>query len=187
MNPSKWINSVWTLPVTWLVVVLLALLLANAAPRDPALPGRLPVAVGQQIEQRADAFRRGERRMLALVTFRREHRQDVESWISGLGLEQDRSIAWVRMPVVDDSGDPAHRVAAETRLLARYSSAQERANLVPVFVDRRDFVQATGLPTIDRAHVLVINRNGDVLAHVAGEYNEVKAREVRETLTASDL
>ena len=68
-----------------------------------------------------------------------------------------------------------------------YASAQERSNLVPVFTDRAAFVQSAGLRDIEHAHVLVLNRNGEVLARVAGAYDADKARIVRDTLSMSEL
>ena len=187
MKTVKRVKSIWAYPLTWFVVVLAALVLAVAAPREPGVLGRLPGVVGHKLNQDFAALRRGEQRILALVTFHRGQRKEVETWISGLGLQHDQSITWIRMPVVNDSGDPAQRAAAESRLMARYASAQERSNLMPVFVDREDFVRSTGLRDTERAYVLVINRDGEVLAKAAGEFDETKARAVRDLLSNHDL
>ena len=184
---AKATKSIWAYPLTWFFVVAAAAVLAVATPREPGVMGRLPSVVGQLLQHKPAVLVRGEERILALITFHRSQRKDVESWISGLQLNHDRSIPWVRMPVVNDPGDPASRAAAEDRLLARYASAQERSNLVPVFTDRAAFVQSAGLDGTDRAYVLVINRSGDVLARVAGEFDETKAQTVRDTLLLHDL
>ena len=180
-------KPIWTYPLAWLAVVVAALVLAIAAPRVHPAIGRLPAAVGQTLEQKAAVIAHGEERILALITFHRSQRQEVESWISGLQLQQDQSISWIRMPVINDSGDPGRRAAAEGKLRVHYASAQERSNLVPVFTDRAAFVQSAGLRDIEHAHVLVLNRNGEVLARVAGAYDADKARIVRDTLSMSEL
>ncbi|MBC7706736.1 MAG: hypothetical protein H7274_22670 [Rhodoferax sp.] len=180
-------KPIWTYPLTWCAVVVAASVLAVAAPRETGVMGRLPNVVGQTIDQRPAVVKHGGERILALITFNRGQRKDAESWISGLQLQHDQSIAWIRMPVVNDNGDPARRVVAEGRLMAHYASPQERANLLPVFVDRDTFAQSAGLLDTDSAYVLVINRNGDVFARVAGKFDEDKAQSLRETLRASHL
>ena len=180
-------KPIWTYPLAWFAVVVAAFVLAVATPRESGALGHLPAAVGQELEQKRAALALGDARFLALVTFHRGQRQDVESWISGLKLNQDPSISWIRMPVVNDPGDPARRAAAEDRLLARYTSAKERTNLLPVFTDREAFVRLAGLRGIEHAYVLVINQSGEVLARVAGEFDEAKAQTVRDTLLMRDL
>lgn len=180
-------KPVWTYPLTWCAVVAAALVLSVAAPRESGVMGRLPNVVGQTLDLKPTVVKNGGVRILALITFNRGQRKDAESWISGLRLHQDQSIAWVRMPVVNDPGDPTRRALAEDRLLAHYASPQERSNLLPVFVDRDTFVQSAGLRDTDSAYVLVINRNGEILARVAGEFDEDKAQALRETLRATDL
>ena len=181
-------KPIWTYPLAWVAVVVVAFMLAIAAPRELGVMGRLPSVVGQALDQKQPTAKSGDERILALITFNRGQRKDAESWINGLKLQNHRSISWVRMPVVNDPGDPAGRAAVEGRLLARYASPQERSNLMPVFVDRNSFVQSAGLLDTDTAYVLVINRNGDVLARVAGEFDEDKAQTLRETLfTGNDL
>ena len=130
--------------------------------------------------------RNDDERLVLIVTFSREHRAAAESWIRGLKLDNP-AVAWVRMPVIDDPGVPAMRLQAEGRILARYASASERENLLPLVTNRALFVDATGLPDTRQAHVLVINRSGEVLARVAGAYDEEKAAIVRGTVSLQEL
>ncbi|MEO8855415.1 MAG: hypothetical protein ABI343_00360, partial [Burkholderiaceae bacterium] len=110
-----------------------------------------------------------------------------ESWIDGMRLRSDQSISWVRMPVLNDPGDPSRRAAAESHVLDHYATPQERANLLPLIVDRAAFVQSAGLVDTQSANVLVINRNGEVLARVSGPFDEVKAQTLRDTLMSNLL
>ena len=83
---------------------------------------------------------------------------------------------------IHDPKDPVLRGEAENRLLSRYTSDADRSNLHPVFTDRAAFVQSTGLSNADQAHVLVVNRGGEVLARVSGQYDEAKAQALMQTL-----
>ncbi len=176
--------------MTWLAVAGLAVALAVASPRESGILGKLPGQIGEFLGSKpaaAMAVAPADQRLLVLVSFHRDHRRDVESWIDGLSLYQDRSIDWIRMPVIQDAGDPNVRAAAESRLLARYVTPQERENLIPVFIDREMFLQSTGLPHEQSAYALVIKRNGDVLARIPGGFDASKAQTVRDALLDQDL
>jgi len=182
-------KTTWTSSLAWVAIALVAVMLAMAAPHESSVMGRLPLLTGQRIDHQPVALPQGlpADRTLALVTFHRDHRKDAESWINGLKLRSNPSISWVRMPVLNDPGDAAARGAAENRLLMRYATAPDRLNLLPVFTDRAAFIQSAGLAGPDRAYALVVNRNGEVLARVAGQFDETKAEALRETLQQQGL
>jgi hypothetical protein len=121
-------------------------------------------------------------RTLALITFQRGQHAQVESWIEGLNLRNDASITWMRMPVVNDPGTLTGRSAVENKLLKHYPADTERARLVPVFTDRASFVRAAGLNGTDQVYAVVVNRQGEVLARVEGQFDADKAQTLRETL-----
>ena len=58
---------------------------------------------------------------------------------------------------------------------------------MPVFTDRADFVRAAGLVTTDQSYAVVLNRRGEVLARVEGQFDAEKARTLRETLHSHGL
>lgn len=57
---------------------------------------------------------------------------------------------------------------------------------VPVHKDRDAFVRATGLASADHASVLVLDREGNVLARAQGPFDPDKAQALRETLLAQN-
>ena len=180
-------KPIWTTPLTWLAVVLVAILLALATPRSTGALGHLPPLVGKSLADKMLPVADSDRPIVALVSFHRHHRQQVDSWVEGLALHQNRSIGWIRMPVINDPGDESLRSAMQQRIHARYQVEQERSRLLPVFTDRPAFMQATGLPNTEHAVVLVLSRNGDVLARLVGPYDEDKGRTVRDLLGLQDL
>lgn len=181
-------KPVWNNSWTWVGVVCAAVALAFAAPHEAGILGRLPGQVGSFLGQRAEPVAvQGDPRLLVLVSFHRDHRKDVDSWIEGLSLHQERGIDWVRMPVIHDPGDPAQRAAVESRLLARYVAPRDRERLVPVFMDIGTFLRSTGLPDEQRAYTLVIRRSGEVLARIPGAFDPDKGQQVQEILQDPDL
>ena len=166
----------WTPTLAWLGAVTAALLLAMAAPSESNFMGRLPTLTVKRLDQQRVVLPQGlqSERTLALVGFDRRHSSEIQSWIRGLRLDQDSSIAWFKMPVLNDPGTEQGRNHLENI----------RSRLVPVFTNRDAFLRAAGLSGMDHAWVLVLNRDGKVLARAEGEYDPDKALALRETLLA---
>lgn len=170
----------------WLAAAVAALALAFASPTDSSVMGELPTFMSHTLSKRPMTVPDelpGER-TLALITFKRTQREHADSWIDGLNLKNDPSIKWLRMPVVNDPGTPEGRDEVKNRLLSRYTAEDERANMLPVFVDRERFVRSAGLSGVNQAVAAVVNRRGEVLARVEGRFDESKAQTLRETLQA---
>lgn len=179
-------KTLWIQVVAWLAAVTAALLLAFATPNESTLMGRLPALNAKRLNQQPIALPKDlpATRTLALVAFQRGHRGEIESWIKGLQLRENDSIAWLKMPVLDDPGSESARSDIESGMRARHSAEADRARLVPVFTNRDAFIRAAGMTGSDHAWVLVIGRDGQVLARVEGEYTEEKGDALRRTLLA---
>lgn len=177
-------KPVWLNTLAWLVAILAAMTLAVATPTVSSVMGRLPALTVTRLDQQPMPLQAGlsADRTLALIGFSKDHRGDIDSWIKGLGLTRSDAISWVRMPVITDPGDAAGRQAIEERLRTRYANDPTRASVMPVITDRAAFSRAAGLASTDKAYAVVINRQGEVLARVEGEYNPEKAQTLRATL-----
>lgn len=176
----------WTPTLAWLGAVSAALLLALAAPSESNFLGRLPTLTAKRLDQQRVVLPQGLQadRTLALVGFNRTHGAEIQSWIRGFRLDQDPTIAWFKMPVLNDPGTEQARNQVENILLARHPAETDRSRLVPVFTNREAFLRAAGLSGMEHAWVLVLNRDGKVLARAEGEFDEDKAQALRETLLA---
>jgi len=177
-------KTLWASTLAWLLAVSAAVALAAAGPSDRSVMGQLPSLTARSLDQEAFSVpgKLPAERTLALITFRGTQRAHIDGWVEGLKLHADPSIAWVRMPVLNDPGSIAARNAIETRLLRKYPAPAERARLVPVFTDQTQFIRSAALGGPDQAHVVVINRDGEVLARVEGAFDANKADKLRETL-----
>lgn len=177
-------QHVWSNTLAWVAAVLAALFLALAAPTESSVMGKLPSLQTKFLDERPLALPDGlpADRTLALVSFHRNQRADVESWISGLQLGRDTSIPWLRMPVLNDPGDDAGRSAIASRIRSHYGDDMSTAAVVPVFTDRSAFVRAARLSGVERPSVLVLNRRGEVVARVEGKFDAGKAETLRQSL-----
>ena len=86
--------------------------------------------------------------------------------------------------MLDDPGSESARADIEQRIMARHSPLVDQSRLVPVFTNREAFMRAAGMTSSEHAWVLVIGRDGQVLARVEGEYTEEKGEALRQTLLA---
>ena len=179
-------RTIWTPTLAWLAAVSAALVLALAAPTESNVMGQLPTLMAKRSDKQVVALPSvlTAERTLALVAYTRNQRAEIDSWVHGLGLHQDSSIAWIKMPVINDPGDDHKRSAIETRIADRHPVVSERSRLVPVFTNREAFIRAAGLSSSEHASVLVLNREGKVLARAEGHFDEAKAQALRETLLA---
>ncbi|HXE49073.1 MAG TPA: hypothetical protein VN663_11930 [Ramlibacter sp.] len=179
-------RTIWTPTLAWLAAVTAALVLALAAPNESNFLGQLPRLSVKRLDQQRVVLPQElpAPRTLALVAFRSSQREEIRSWVEGLRLDQDDSIAWFKMPVLKDPGSESARSDIESVLLARHPADIDRSRLVPVFTDRDAFIRAAGLPGNEHAWVLVLDREGKVLARAEGRFDQDKAQALRETLLA---
>jgi hypothetical protein len=179
-------RTMLTPTLAWLAAVSAALVLAFAAPSERHVMGQLPELTAKRLDQQRVVLPQGlmADRTLALVAYTRTQRTEIDSWIQGLSLDQNSPIAWIRMPVINDPGSDTQRNEIENRMLQRHPTLQDRSRLVPVFTDREAFVRAAGITSSDHASILVLNRDGKVLARAEGQFDEDKAQALRETLLA---
>jgi hypothetical protein len=180
-------NRTIHLSFIWLAVAATGFGFAIFSPNESQVMGQMPAHETRSLSRTPVNLPAGlpTERTLALVTFNRNQRGQADSWIAGLNLKNDSSISWVRILVLNDPGSPDARSDAEKRLLERYTAEAERSKMLPMFTDKAVFAQATGLSSTELAHAVVLNRQGDVLARVAGPFDVTKAQALRETLAAS--
>lgn len=178
-------KRVWMDTAAWAGTVIAALAFAVAAPKGLAVLGRLPPVAASNLNREPVMVPEGLKadRTLLLLNFKGGQGKDIETWITGLHLRDDTSTAWLRMPVLDESG-AARRSQVEGRLLSHHVAPTERANVVPVFTDQAAFLQSAGLTRTDVVYVVVVNRQGEVLARAEGPYDIAKAKVLHDTLVA---
>jgi hypothetical protein len=179
-------TTVWTPTLAWIGAASAALMLAMAAPDEVNVMGRLPTLNSKSVDQQPLVLpaQLPAERSLALVAYTKHQRAEVQSWVQGMNLEADSSIPWFRLSVLNDPGSESARSDAEKRLLAKYPHS-DHARLLPVFTNREAFARAAGVSGTEHAAVLIVDREGRVLARAEGAYDEAKAQALRETLLAA--
>lgn len=177
-------RTIWTPTFAWLAAASAALLFAFVAPDEVNLMGRFPTISAKRLDQQPIVLpdQLPAQRSLALVAYTKHQREEIQSWVRGMDLEGDPGIAWFRLSVINDPGSEKARSAVERKLLERHPRDADRSRLVPVFTNGEAFARAAGVSGTQHAAILVVDRDGHVLARAEGAYDEAKAQALRETL-----
>jgi hypothetical protein len=116
---------------------------------------------------------------LVLLAFRHADQAGLAQWEASLGLSGNRQ-DWLEIPVVGVS-NPIIRSMIVSGMKGKHPSAAERNHLAPLFGDSEAFARAFGTSGTQIA-VLVVDREGHVLAHVEGAYEAAKAHILNEAM-----
>jgi hypothetical protein len=182
-------GTIWTPVLGWVGAIGAAIAFALAAPSESGLLGKFPSFTAKRMHDQTPIVlpqQLPSDRTLAIVVFKNTQQGEAQGWVDGLKLNQDPAIAWIRIPVFSDRNDEAQRRTKEALLLARYPSEDERARMMAVVTDKDAFVRAAGLTNTDHVSLLVLDRNGNVLAKAQGAYDEAKAQALRQTVLGQE-
>lgn len=115
-------------------------------------------------------------RTLLLVAFRHSDQSIVQSWMSGLALTGDQH-DWLEIPVVGvSSGIIKGMIRSGMR--GKYPDPRDKAHVAPLFGDAAVYAKDLCVSP-DAVAVLVIDRQGHVLASTSGAFSEGSAGSIR--------
>jgi len=147
---------------------------------------RLPVVTGKDLNGKAwqapADFPAG--RTLVILGYEEEQQKEIDTWTAGLGLtRRENTLPWVEMPVIDEPG-VIMRWIIDTGMQRGIPDKEVRSHVWTVYTNRREFLKACGIESMNAIHVLVVTREGDVLAMESGGYTEEAGNRI---LAAVDL
>ena len=167
----------WGSAALWVGAVAVASGLMLLAPSERQVMGQLPPLAAKAHDQRSVDLPRQlpADRTLALIVFGKEQKSEAHRWIDGLGLRRDASIPWLQMRVLP----PQSTIPVSHHALPA-GTPPER--LLSVSTDAGVLAQSMALPDTGHTEVVVIDRDGQILAKAQGPFDEVKARTLLEAL-----
>jgi hypothetical protein len=169
----------------WVGAASAAVALGLLAPSENGLMGQLPPLAATAHDHRSLSLpeQLPAERTLALLVFKPDQKEEARSWIEGMGLRKDPSIPWLKMRVVPAEAGPVALTMDSSAQPARAMPAGLRPDrLLSVATDTSRLVQSMGLFNTEHAQVVVLGRDGQVLAKAQGAFDEDKARALLETL-----
>ncbi len=117
---------------------------------------------------------------ILLVAFTRQQQPVVDAWVTGLQLKTPGAPAWFEVPVIKNPGGFV-RGFIDNGMRRGIPSVEARAHVVTLYTDKTAFKKAVGLPDED-VHVLVVAKDGKVIARQSGIHTVVKATAIEDAL-----
>lgn len=164
-------------PLAFLAAMSVCLL--SHAQGDPA--AKLPATTTESLSEKALVLPRDlpAERTLVLLAFERDQRSALATWKSGIDLAAG-STPWVEMIVVGPQNAFVHTMIVRG-LRREIAEGPTRDRIVPVFAEQKPYAQSLGL-SVDSAHVLIVDRLGNVIARADGDYSPAKAQPLLSSL-----
>lgn len=174
-------------------LILLAAALWRLSPAPSELEVRregvyFPTVSGSNLNRRELLFPRdfaGELNIL-FVPFRQRQQAVVNTWVP---FAQETEAAYpgtiyYELPAIERM--PAlSRLVVNEGMRAGIPDETARRRTVTLYIDLETFMAATDIPDRDAVHILLVNRDGDILWRDTGPYNEAKGASLLRAIEAN--
>jgi hypothetical protein len=111
---------------------------------------------------------------LVFMAFEREQQKNVDTWINGMKLT-DSAIPWIETPVINPQ-NRFFRAFINGGMRRGITDQKSRERTITLYTDRNALLKAMGLPEITSViYAVVVDRAGNVLASVEGDFTVEKA------------
>lgn len=115
-----------------------------------------------------------------LIAFKRAQQADLDQWIGALALDRD-SAPWIEMPIVPDYGS-LWRGFVDNGMRSGIKTDAARSKVFTVYGPVDAIRQKLDFPTDDRVYLLVVRRNGTIVAQASGTVTPEKATRIADAL-----
>ena len=121
-------------------------------------------------------------RTLLILGYEQEQQAAIDTWTAGMALAQPgNTVPWIEMPVIDEPG-MVMRWIIDTGMQRGIPDKDVRSHVWTAYTDRKAFLKACGIESVDMIHVLVVARDGTILARESGRHTEEAAARMRAAL-----
>jgi hypothetical protein len=160
----------------WLSAFAPTMLLVNPAYSQTAAISKMPELKTETLAERELTLPKdlpGEKSLI-LMAFEREQQKNVDTWINGMKLA-DSPIPWIETPVINPQ-NRLFRAFINGGMRRGITDEKSRERTITLYTDRLALLKAMGLPEITTTiYAVVVDRTGNVLAKVEGDYTKEKA------------
>jgi hypothetical protein len=160
----------------WLSVFALTVLSAAPASGQTAIIAKMPELKTETLAERELTLPKdlpGEK-SLVLMAFEREQQKNVETWIDGMKLAES-PLPWIETPVINPQNRLV-RAFINGGMRRGITDEKSRERTITLYTDRLSLLRAMGLPQVTTTiYAVVVDRSGNVLAKVEGDYSKEKA------------
>ena len=123
---------------------------------------------------------------ILFVPFRQHQQLTVNTWVP-FAQETEAAfpgVVYYELPTIHEM--PAlSRMFINEGMRAGIPDQTARERTVTLYIDLEKFMNATAIPGKDAVHILLVNRDGDILWRTTGNYDEQKGRSLLEAIQAN--
>ena len=119
-------------------------------------------------------------RSLVIVAFQREQQENVDTWVNGMNLP-DSDLPWLELPLIDNPG-LLMRWFINSGMRRGIPDPKARAHVVTIYTDKAAFLAALGIEDEADVYALVVDRQGNVIENVRGDYSPEGEQILRKAL-----
>lgn len=121
-------------------------------------------------------------RTLVILGYEQEQQAAIDTWTAGMGLTQPgNTLPWIEMPVIDEPG-MVMRWIIDTGMQRGIPGKDARSHVWTAYTDRKAFLTSCGIDSVNDIHVLVVARDGAILAMETGRYTDDAAARILKVL-----
>lgn len=170
---------------TFLAVVTVTLGVFSTSEAVEAMPApRLPAVTGKDLNGKpwkAPAEFPADR-TLVILGYEQEQQAAIDTWTAGMGLTKPaNSLPWVEMPVIDEPG-MVMRWIIDAGMQRGIPGQAARSHVWTAYTDRKAFLKSCGIDSVTDIHVLVVARDGAILAMETGRHTDAAAARIAKVL-----
>jgi len=111
-------------------------------------------------------------RTLVIVGFEEEQQAAIDTWTAGMALSQpETKLPWIEMPVIDEPG-MVMRWIIDTGMQRGIPGKDARSHVWTAYTDRKAFLRSCGIDSVKDIQVLVVTRDGTILAMESGRHTD---------------
>lgn len=126
------------------------------------------------------------KKTLVLIGFDEPQQVLIDSWIKGMKLEtSESSIPWVEMPLIENPG-MFMRWFIDTGMRGGIRDKATRSRVWTAYTDKKAFLESCGINTTETITVLVVEKNGTILASETGSFTREGATRLLQALKAKN-
>ncbi len=170
MNRTFLITFASVVSITWSALTF-------AQPASPLMP----LVSAETLNERAvslPADLPGEK-TLVLMAFEREQQKQIDTWITGLQLQDNTQIEWIETPVIEPK-NALFRAFINRGMRSGIKATPMRERTITLFTDRAALLKSMGLNDgTNTIYAAVVDRKGNVLASVSGAFDDEKAKVIK--------
>lgn len=167
-----------------LATLLVTALMTTARSENPTFP---PVS-GRDLNENPwtapDGFPAD--RTLVLIGFDEPQQELIDTWIIGMKLKNPETrLAWIEMPVIENPGI-FMRWFINTGMRGGIPDKATRSRVWTAYTDRKAFLKSCGIPSTDTITVLVVEKDGQIVASESGGFTEPGARRLAKAMGSNN-